>query len=156
MRDDGGKPRILVAVSSLSPRAQQEDENQQALPIKKALIEKRTNEDKPPWYMEIGQRYLAYIQKHRAEFDAAHELATKLKPLLQLAGKEKSAAVNRVAKKLGTLYRNLRELKEAHYWAEKRHLEDGQGHEPYLMAMALCRKPKPKNTFPGLSPDLSW
>lgn len=158
-RPDGGKPRILVALSSLSKKARRAYKEAQNIEGgDEVVIQERTNSDNVPWY--IGTDLDGYIKKFGKRYYEAVELAKSIQEFLNYADRDRTGFAEEFAATLGmsqrTLYRHSQAYLEASAWALKLGKQDGKNYD-YLKVLALCRKPKETYTFPSLSePMKAW
>lgn len=147
----GGKERIYVGLSSLSPKAQKAYSTKYTERIVKGLIEEKTSGDLP-WYMEVDLNW--YIENNKQQFYEAVELSNRIREFVQYRGDNKTEFAEKVANSLGISQRSLydysKKFIEAQAWAEKQSLKDGKSHD-YFTVLALCRKPSQKYKFPSLS-----
>lgn len=148
---NGGKPRVLVAVPSLSPAAQRA--YQKANPdtsIKKLIVEQRTNAE--PWYVT---GYMT-VDTSSPDFLDACDLKSRISDFIKLSRKERSAYAPQLAQELNvterSLYRYMEAVLEARAWEIKMGMETGYGY-PIFEILALCRKPMEKNKFPGITQE---
>ncbi|WP_270815196.1 transposase [Hungatella effluvii] len=151
-QDKGGKDQVLVSVSSLSPKAKKAYKAMQKVDGRDLIIEQRA--DMAPWYAEYDLNH--YIEGHKKQYYEAIELAGKVQIFINYEGDDRTAYAERYALGLGvstpTLYRYVQAVLEANAWALKLEKEDEQNRD-YFKALALCRKPKEKATFPSLTPE---
>ena len=153
-RKIGGKPEIMVAVSSLSAKAQRAWQAAQKTDGRDVIIDSKTTEARP-WYVDADFNH--YIEQHKRAYYEAVELANMVQRFIDYSGDEPRATVAlRMATDLGispqSLYRHQKNLTEAAAWALKLEQEDGQNRD-YFKALALCRKPREKDTFPSLTDE---
>ncbi len=153
-REIGGKAEIMVAVSSLSPKARRAWRAAQKADGRDAVISSRTTEARP-WYVDADLNH--YIDQNRRAYYEAVETANVVQRFIDYSGDEPRAAVaQRVAAGLGispqSLYRCREKLLEASAWALRCAAEDGQNHD-HFKVLALCRKPRAKETFPSLTAE---
>ncbi|UQZ83294.1 hypothetical protein SK3146_02481 [Paenibacillus konkukensis] len=155
----GGKPRILVALSSLSKKARRAYKEAQNIEGgDEVVIEERTNSDDVPWYIDADLD--EYIKKFGKRYYEAVELAKHIQEFLNYADRDRTGFAEEFAAQLGmsqrTLYRHSQAYLEASAWALKLGKQDGKNYD-YLKVLALCRKPKETYTFPSLSePMKAW
>ena len=152
-REIGGKAEVMVAVSSLSPKARRAWRAAQKADGRDAVIS-RTTETRP-WYVDADLNH--YIEQNRRAYYEAVETANVVQRFIDYSGDEPKAAVaQRVAAGLGispqSLYRCREKLLEASAWALRLAQEDDQNHD-HFKVLALCRKPRAKETFPSLSAE---
>lgn len=150
-REGGGRDQVRVAVSSLSPKARKA--HRAALKIDGGdVIIDQTNKKAPPWYITADLNQ--FIEGHKQEFYEAVELARQVQVFIDYTGPDKTGFAKTYAVDLGisapSLYRKQEKILEANAWAERLEKEDGFGRD-YFRALALCRKPKDKGTFPSLT-----
>ncbi len=153
-RNIGAKGEVLVAVSSLSAKAQRAWRAAQKADGRDAIIDSKTTEVRP-WYVDVDFNH--YIEQHKRAYYEAVELANMVQRFIDYSGDEPRATVAlRMATDLGispqSLYRHQKNLTEAAAWALKLEQEDGQNRD-YFKALALCRKPREKDTFPSLTDE---
>lgn len=153
-REIGGKPEIMVAVSSLSAKAQRAWRAAQKADGRDVIIDSKTTEVRP-WYVDADFNH--YIEQHKRAYYEAVELANAVQRFIDYSGDEPRATVAlRMATELGispqSLYRHQKNLTEASAWALKLEQADGQNRD-YFRALALCRKPREKDTFPSLTAE---
>lgn len=152
-QEGGGKEQVLIAVSSLSPKGRKAWRAAQKVDGRDVVIEKRT--ESAPWY--VGVDFNHYIEQHKKEFYEAVDLAARVQDFIDYDGPEpRTTYAERYALGLGvspqTLYRYMSNVLKANAWALKLEKEDGQSRD-YFRALALCRKPKEKATFPSLTDE---
>jgi len=151
-RENGGKEQVLVSVASLTTKARKAHKAKQKIDGRDVIIEQRT--DAAPWYVEYDLNH--YIEARKKQYYEAIELAGKVQSFIEYEGDDRTAYAERYALGLGvstpTLYRYVQTVLEANAWALKLEKEDGQNRD-YFRALALCRKPKEKATFPSLTPE---
>lgn len=151
-RENGGKEQVLVSVASLTTKARKAHKAKQKIDGRDVIIEQRT--DAAPWYVEYDLNH--YIEARKKQYYEAIELAGKVQSFIDYEGDDRTAYAERYALGLGvstpTLYRYVQTVLEANAWALKLEKEDGQNRD-YFRALALCRKPKEKATFPSLTQE---
>lgn len=152
---DGGKDRVLVALSSLSKKARRSHKEKMKIDGRDVVIEQRAGQESIPWYVDIDLNW--YIEKFSKQYYAAVELGNQLREFLNYGEGERTAFADEFAAKLGisqrTLYRYAKEYLEASAWALKLHKEDGNNYD-FFKVLALCRKPKERHTFPSLTGEV--
>ncbi|MNW33999.1 Integrase core domain protein [compost metagenome] len=150
-RADGGKPRILIALSSLSKKARRAYKEAQSIGGE-IVVKERINSDDVPWYIDIDPD--GYIRKFGKRYYEAVELAKSIQEFLDYADRDRTGFAEEFAEQLGmsqrTLYRHSQAYLEASAWVIKLGKQDGKNYD-YLKVLALCRKPKETYTFPSLS-----
>lgn len=154
-RESGGKDEVLISVASLSTKGRKAWKAAQKIDGRDVIIEKRT--DTAPWYVGADLNY--FIEgdggKRKKAYYEAVELAARIQDFIDYDGDDRTAYAERYALGLGvslpTLYRYVDNVLKANAWALKLEREDGQNRD-YFRALALCRKPREKDTFPSL-PD---
>ena len=144
--DDGGKDRVLVAVSSLSRKAQSS---------KKLEIKIEETIEDVPWYVDVDINW--YIENNKERYYKAVELANTVRKFVEYDIDNKTEHAEEVARKLDistrSLYRFAQAYSEANAWAVKMEKEDGRSYD-YFKVLSLCRKPKLMYTFPSLSDEM--
>ncbi len=152
----GGREQVLVSVASLSPKARKAHRAAQKVDGRDVIIDKRT--DAAPWYVEADLNH--FIEgdggKRKKAYYEAVELAARVQDFIDYDGPDRTAYAERYALGLGvslpTLYRYVDAALKANAWALKLEREDGQSRD-YFRALALCRKPREKATFPSLTDE---
>lgn len=149
---DGGKGRVLVALSSLSPRARKAHKAAQKVKGGDVIIEARTKET--PWYVDVDLNW--YIETHKRQYYEAVELGKRIQEFIDYSDSERTAFAGEFSAKLGisqrTLYRCAEGYLEAGAWALRLEKEEGNSYD-YFKVLSLCRKPKESHTFPSLSAE---
>lgn len=151
----GGKPRVLISLSSLSKKARRAYKETQCIEGGDVVIEERTASNEIPWYIDIDLD--GYIKKFGKRYYEAIELAKSIQEFLNYADEDRTGFAEEFAARLGmsqrTLYRHSQAYLEASAWAMKLSKQDGKNYD-YLKILALCRKPKDTFTFPSLSAEV--
>lgn len=155
-REDGGKDQVMISVASLSAKGRKAWKAAQKVDGRDVIIDKRT--DAAPWY--VGADLNHFIEgdggKRKKAYYEAVELASRIQDFVDYDGPDRTAYAERYALGLGvslpTLYRYVSNVLKANAWALKLEREDGQNRE-YFRALALCRKPREKATFPSLTDE---
>lgn len=155
-REGGGKDQVMISVSSLSTKGRKAWKAAQKVDGRDVIIDKRT--DAAPWY--VGADLNFFIEgdggKRKKAYYEAVELAARVQDFIDYDGPDRTAYAERYALGLGvslpTLYRYVDNVLKANAWALKLEREDGQNRE-YFRALALCRKPREKATFPSLTDE---
>lgn len=155
-RENGGKDQVMIAVSSLSAKGRKAWRAAQKVDGRDVIIDKRT--DAAPWYVEADLNH--FIEgdggKRKKAYYEAVELAARVQDFIDYDGPDRTAYAERFALGLGvslpTLYRYVDNVLKANAWALKLEKEDGQN-RAYFRALALCRKPREKATFPSLTDE---
>lgn len=155
VRPEGGKPLKLVAVSSLSPAAQERYWKEQAAQVVEDIMEEKTAGE-PPWYESVDAA--AYMREHPAEYAQAAERLTQLRAFMNLPWGERREACKALAAQYGTtertIYNYVERIEEAQWCAQKRKKKGGQNCKETFPVLAICPKPRTKNTFPALTDEL--
>lgn len=151
-RDGGGKEQIMVSVASLSAKARKAHKAKQKVDGRDVIIEQRA--EAAPWYVEFDLNH--YIETRKKQYYEAVELANQVQSFAEYEGEDRTAYAERYALSLGvstpTLYRYVQAVLEANAWALKLEKEDGLNRD-YFRALALCRRPREKATFPSLTDE---
>ena len=155
-REGGGRDQVMIAVASLSAKGRKAWKAAQKVDGRDVIIDKRT--DAAPWY--VGADLNHFIEgdggKRKKAYYEAVELASRIQDFIDYDGPDRTAYAERYALGLGvslpTLYRYTDNVLKANAWALKLEREDGQNRE-YFRALALCRKPREKATFPSLTDE---
>lgn len=153
----GGRNVVMIAVSSLSKKAQSAWKEREKLkelaenPVQEAVIEQNI-----PWY--VNEDIDWYIENHKDEWYKAMELGNIVREFLDYEEKGRSDfaetfAQERIGKGKRTLYRYTKAYQEASAWANKMHKQDGGNYE-FFKVICLCRKPKEAGTFPSFTPEV--
>lgn len=149
---NGGKEKILVSIDSLSRKAKRAYKA-------KIKAETKKNDDKSkeeiPWYVYVDYNW--YVTNYSKEFYKGVETSRYVKEYLDFpVQNEKTKFAGKLAKKIGMSQRSflakVASYIEGQAWAVKEREETGQNHD-YIKILALCRKPREKNTFPSLSDE---
>ncbi|GIO81238.1 hypothetical protein J6TS7_48480 [Paenibacillus dendritiformis] len=151
----GGKERVLIAMSTLSKKARQAYKHVTGIEGADVIIKEHVNEKEIPWY--IGVDPAEYIEKHSKSYYEAVELAKVIREFLNYGDRDRTEFAFSIAEANGmsqrTLYRYAQSYLEASAWALKMSKQDGKNYD-FFKVLALCRKPKQKNTFPSLTPEV--
>lgn len=151
-QENGGKEQVLVSVDSLTAKGRKAWRAAQKIDGRDVVIEKRT--ESAPWYVGVDLNH--YTEQHKKEFYEAVELAARVQDFIDYDGPDRTAYAERYALGLGvslpTLYRYVENVLKASAWALKMEKEDGQNRD-YFRALALCRKPREKASFPSLTDE---
>lgn len=153
--ETGGRERVLVSVASLSAKARKAWRARQRVDGGEIIIKKRTSEGAAPWYVTADLN--EYIESHKRAYYEAVEAARVVQDFIEYTGPEKRTDLAaQLAVRLGvstqSFYRYQTQVLEANAWALKLQREDGQNRD-WFRVLALCRKPKAKDTFPSLTPE---
>lgn len=150
--EGGGKERVMIPVSSLSPKGKKAHKAAQKVNGRDIIIEQRAAET--PWYVGIDLNH--YIESHKKQYYEAIELAKRVQEFIDYNGSDRTTYADRFALGLGvstpTLYRYVGGILEASAWALRLEKEDGQNRD-YFRALSLCRKPKETGNFPSLTEE---
>lgn len=148
---NGGKDRVLVAISSLSKKARRAHKEAQGIEGGDVVIGERTT-DSVPWYVDIDLNW--YIENHGKKYYQAVELSKSIQEFLNYADDNRTEFSLEFAAKNGmsqrTLYRQAESYLEANAWAIKMSKKDGKNYD-FFKVLALSRKPKQCFTFPSLT-----
>lgn len=159
---EGGKERVLVAVSSLSKSARNAWKEREKL---RSLTEAPPQEDganppdirqDAPWY--VGTDIEWYMANYKEHYYKGVELRNVIRKFLQYDDRGRTQYAEEFSEKyLGknkrTLYRYLESYNEAAAWADRLGKEDGCDYE-FFTVLALCRKPKQTGMFPSFTPEV--
>lgn len=143
--DFGGKPRVLIAVDSLSPKAQRAYRKAQE-------PQAETPDGALPWYLQVDLNW--YIERNKVAYYRAVDAAKRIGAFVSydLYG-DKAEYAGELAQMMGvsqrTLYRMADAYAEADAWRVKLERQTGESYA-YLTALALCRKPKMTGAFPSI------
>jgi putative transposase len=152
---DGGKDRVLVALSSLSKKARRGHKEKMNIDGRDVVISERVAEEEVPWYVGVDLNW--YIENFSSNYYKAVELAKKIQEFLDYNDGERTTFSEEFAKELGisqrTLYRYSKDYLEASAWAMKLNKEDDHTYD-FFKVLSLCRKPKQTYTFPSLSEEV--
>lgn len=152
---DGGKDRVLVALSSLSKKARRGHKERMNIDGRDVVIDQRASEDETPWYIDIDLNW--YIEKFSKQYYKAVELGNQMQEFLDYNEGDRTAFAEEYAAKIGvsqrTLYRYSQAYLEAAAWAMKLYKEDGNNYD-FFKVLSLCRKPKERHTFPSLTAEV--
>jgi transposase InsO family protein len=157
MNPNGGKDNVLVALSSLSVKAQRA--YNASLAVTRQENAEESDGPTPPWY--VNGDYQAYIENNRDHYNKAIALCQQIKAYLEqiddVPYSQKKPMAIAFAKKNGmsveNFYIKVRKYNEALKWAAIQEQKDGHSYYFYT-ALALCPEPREKNKFPSLSPQM--
>lgn len=160
--ETGGKDKVLVAVSSLSTKAQKSHEQLQqmqegvSIELGKADAGQADAAKEEPWYISVNLDW--YIENFPEQYYKAVELGNIIRQFLDYDEKNRSRYAEEFARQyLGkgqrTLYRYMKYYVEANAWAIVKSKEDGRNHD-YFKVLCLCRKPKQTDLFPSFTPEV--
>lgn len=142
----GGKPRLLVALSSLSDRAVKGYKKRQQEDIKGAFekLESSDGDDESPWY--VGVELGWYMKKYREKFLKAVGMVNHIERFLQFDNKGKTDYTEEFAmENLGMSGRNFRRWIDKYRQGLSEAIEmneyDGQNYD-YYKVLALCPAPR--------------
>lgn len=156
--ENGGKDRVLVAVSSLSKQARNAHKERLKLQKLSEAGEDNNLELNPeavPWYINTDLDW--YIENYKTAYYKAVELSNLIREFLKYSDKDRTLYAEEFAQKhLGkgqrTLYRYTKAYLEASAWADKKAKEVG-GNYDFYKVLSLCRKPKAVGMFPSFTPE---
>lgn len=153
-REGGGRDGVLVSVASLTIKARKAWRATQKVDGRDVIISHRTTEA-VPWYVTADLNQ--YIEGHNKAYYEAVEAARVVQDFIEYVGPEKRTELAaRLAVGLGispqSFYRYQTQVLEANAWALKLEKKDGQSRD-WFRILALCRKPREKDTFPTLSAE---
>lgn len=154
----GGKPRVMIALSSLSSKAQERYRKANPPPVVKNIVDWMTEEQEAPWYVTCDPHmYNGMIEKKGGFPTAKRMLHFAINDFLNYYGEDRTEYAQQLARKnevsLSTFYCYVNETKRARCWVEKQQREGIPVYANYEM-MALMPKPRVKNTFPSLSEEM--
>ena len=146
---------MLIALSSLSAKAQKAYQATVGNDEGRDIVEAKTTQAADtPWYADIDLNW--YIENHKQQYYQAVELAKHIREFLDYTGTARTDFAIALALKLGiglkTLYRHTERYLEASAWAMRFNSQTDKNYD-FFRVLALCRKVKPKHTFPSLSPE---
>ena len=152
-REGGGKDEIMLSVASLTAKGRKAWRAAQKVEGSDVIVEQRTEEARP-WYVDADLNH--YIEGHRKAYYEAVTLAQDVQKFIDYSGPDRTDYAERKAVALGvsapTLYRYAQNILTASAWALRLEKEDGINRD-YFKPLALCRKPKEKDTFPSLTDE---
>lgn len=150
---NGGKDRILVALSSLSKQSRRSYKEAQGIIGGDVVISEQA--EGLPWYLNIDLNW--YMDQFPKQYYEAVEFSNKIREFLDYGDEDRTAFADDFAKEIGlsqrTLYRYSQAYLEASAWALKLSKGDGKNYD-FFKILALCRKPKVKFTFPSISDEI--
>lgn len=156
-RENGGKPRVLVAVSSLSSKARRvyrAGRKSNELQGDDILTEK-LEATHPPWYVTTDHHW--YMENYAQQYAKAQMLADILREFNDYCGDDRTGFSEQFAAEHGmtqrTLYRMSEKYLEASSWALQYERLTGASYD-FLKVMALSRKPKESGTFPSIDGEV--
>lgn len=158
---NGGKDRVLVAVSSLSKSARNAYKEREKL---RKLTEVPEGEaetvsdirEEAPWY--VGTDIEWYMANYKENYFKGIELRNVVRKFLEYDDRGRTQYAEEFSEKyLGknkrTLYRYIESYNVALAWADRLGKEDGCNYE-FFTVLALSRKPKQTGMFPSFTPEV--
>lgn len=155
---NGGKDRVLVAVSSLSKSARNAYKEREKL---RKLTEVPEGEaetvsdirEEAPWY--VGTDIEWYMANYKENYFKGIELRNIVRKFLEYDDRGRTQYAEEFSEKyLGknkrTLYRYIESYNVALAWADRLGKEDGCNYE-FFTVLALSRKPKQTGMFPSFT-----
>lgn len=155
--ETGGKDKLFVAISSLSPKARKAYAQLQELQAQADMPDMTPEQDtEEPWYVGVSLDW--YIENFPEQYYKGVERGNAVRNFLEYSGKQRTqyaadCAQERMGKDQRTLYRHVKEYINAGAWAAKKAGEDGGNYDHYQI-LCLCRKPKPTNQHPSFRPEV--
>ena len=101
---DGGKDRVLVALSSLSKKARRTYKQKMSVDGRDVVIDKLAG-DEVPWYLDIDLNW--YIENFSKQYYEAVELSKQVQKFLSYNDGERTAYADGFARELGVSQRTL-------------------------------------------------
>lgn len=145
----GGRNRVLVALSSLSKKAQRAFKKKEEIEDTYEL-----EAEEIPWYLDVDINW--FIENSREQYYKNVELAKVLTKFINSEEKGKTALADKLSIELGigqrTLYRYVDNITLALAWSIKMEAEEDKNFD-YFAPLSLCRKPRVSHTFPSLTAD---
>jgi transposase InsO family protein len=155
---NGGKERVMVALTSLSVKAQRAyNADRDSLKVERNVEVSEC--ESLPWYVDGD--YASYIENNRSRYDEAIKLRNHILNYLKRVEEAAYSQKKGIACEFATtwnmsvenFYIKVRKYNEALLWAKKREQSDGQSYN-YYTVLALCPEPRKKNKFPSLSEQM--
>lgn len=156
-RPGGGRPLREVALSSLSPEAQERYRMEQAAPALESVIAEKTAGEKK-WYETIDR--VRYRSEHAAEYAEKAELVRRLRACMAVSRSERQAAIAELAEELHMTARTIQgyiaDITDADYRAQRyqRERKEDTSLSMDFQTLALCRKPREKDSFAQLTDEM--
>ncbi|MDL2288293.1 Mu transposase C-terminal domain-containing protein [Oscillospiraceae bacterium OttesenSCG-928-F05] len=151
--ENGGRPRVTVALSSLSPKARRAYRASLKIPGGDLIIENKT--DRAPWYVDADLNW--YLENHYKSYEVASVLVKEIEAFIAYSAAERTAYAGKTARQLGlserTLYRHAEAVTTAGAWALRMEKETGHSYTHFKI-LALCRKPRDGQAFPSITPPM--
>lgn len=155
----GGSEIVKINFSSLSPNGKRRCKKlfpETFAPVLGWRVQEETNER--PWYAQGNyETYLSYKRQYPKNAARAEWEHTVLQEYLAYESGNRTAFALETAKRLHikktTLYAHVKLLQTAMEWNAIETARTGTSHACYEY-MALCQKPREKNTFPKLTEDM--
>lgn len=155
--ENGGKERVLIAVSSLSKQARNAYKERLKLQELSEVKEDGTQAVKKediPWYVNADLEW--YIENYKEYYFEAVEMSNRIRDFLQYGDKDRTLYAGEFATQLGmsprTLYRKQEDYLKASAWASKMEKEDSNNYD-FFKILSLARKPKATGMFPSFTPE---
>ena len=154
---ESGKPKTLVAVSSLSAKGRRmyrAERREKTMKGEDIVIETLENQELP-WYAETDYHW--FREKYADRFADGERMAVMMREFTDYSGTDRTEFAERFASEHGitvrTLYRMSQNYLNASAWALKFERDTGRNHD-FFRVMAMCRKPKDSGQFPSLDPEV--
>ncbi|MDO4720448.1 MAG: transposase [Peptostreptococcaceae bacterium] len=149
----GGKDRVLIELSSLSKNARRRYKESLKVDVQKLLDSKSPEEQEIPWYVTVDVNW--YVENYKKAYYEAIEYSKYIKEFLECPKRTSRLELAKIlAEEAGvgmrTFQRHVQEYLEASIWAMRMQQQDQKNYD-FFMILALCRKPREKDTFPSLS-----
>lgn len=150
--DNGGKERILIGFSSLSPKAKKAYKAKQEV---ETIV--KSNDDEIPWYLETDINW--YMNNYNKHFYKAIDFTKLIEQYLMdcedTDNKETLASTYAAKEDMSTrsFYRKVKAYLNAVAWSEKMYENDGQNYD-YFKALALSKKPIKSEKFISLTEEM--
>lgn len=149
---EGGRDRVLVALSSLSHKARKTHKKNNQ--VGGEIMVATNPETTIPWYVDVDLSW--YITKYDDTYYKALDIAQDIKAFLEYNEADRTSFADEFAAEMGvsqrTLYRYAESYLEAESWALHMFKQNGKTYEHYK-ALSMCRKPRESNTFPSLTEE---
>lgn len=153
-RPCGGQSIVEISVTSLSAAAQERYRKEQSETALNGVTREKASEERQ-WY-ETTDRGL-YRRTHAKEYAEKAELVHRVRACMEIPWGDRQKAYAALADELGITQRAVQgyvaAITDAECRAQRYQMENGRKSPPSMefQTLALCRKPRQKDTFPQLT-----
>ncbi len=156
-RSNGGRPLMMIAVSSLSAAAQRRYYKDHPDEVKQRTSKggRRAEEH---WFTGYSsQDFALYREQNPEEVTRAETELETIHTYLDYQGRDKTTLAETLSQRLGissgSFFNRIRKVRAAQQESTAQTKQTGEYHG-YLEVLALCRKPSDRNKFPSLTEEM--